>query len=126
MNCKKCNGSLEPIVRSGNYLFHFCRPCKLPYAEDGSYLLDTGLLASSFNPLITVRGIIGKTHAGAASVTRTALEVLLMQGMWDSYMAGVKDGVLLAYSQDVHEGEPLGEVKQDGPLHGSPGHLKQD
>jgi hypothetical protein len=126
MRCRKCQGDLEPIIRGGKYLFHFCRPCKVPYGEDGSYLMDTGLLASSFNPLASVRGIISKTHAGATPVARTALEVLLMQGMWDTYMAGVKDGVLLAYSQDVGEGEPSEGSDQNGPLRGSPGRSGQD
>jgi hypothetical protein len=42
-------------------------------------------------------------------VMKTALESLLIQGFLDAYSAGLKDGILLAYSQDVADGGPLGD-----------------
>lgn len=117
MRCPKCQGDLEPIVRSGQFVFNFCRACKIPYTEQGRAIFNSGQLVSHFRPLESVRGIIGKTHGSASAVARTALEVMLLQGMWDAYFAGVKDGVLLAYSQDVGEGEPVGD--KDEPLSGA-------
>jgi hypothetical protein len=106
MRCPKCQGELERIVRMQEPQFNFCRECKLPFDDSGRLSVDTRSLNTSFNPLQLARGIIGKTHADASSVARTALEVLLIQGLSESYQSGLKDGVLLAYSQDVGEGEP--------------------
>lgn len=111
MKCRKCKGSLEPTTRAGQFIFNFCRACKLPHNEYGVPIFDSGLIKSFFNAPDLTRSIIGKTHAGMNPVARTAFEVLLMQGMVEAYMAGVKDGVLLAYSQDVGEGEPVGLLR---------------
>ena len=104
--CTQCQGSLEPIIRAGQFCFHFCRACKLRYTKEGALEMDNSQLSSRFNPLATARGIISKTNSGATPVARTALEVLLMSGLWECYLQGLKDGVLLAYSQDVEQGKP--------------------
>jgi hypothetical protein len=120
MRCKKCKGECEPITRGGKFVFEFCRPCKIPYTAQGAAIFNSGSqLASAFNPLAASRGIIEKTQAGASPVARTALEVLMAQSLWDSYYTGLKDGVMLAYSQDVGSSSPV-EVK-DGSLHSSAG-----
>ena len=103
MRCKKCGGQLEPIVRGGQFVFNFCRPCKLRYTKEG-YL---EMAPSEFNILKEARAIVGKTNEDASPVARSALEILLMQGLWESYYRGLKDGVLLAYSQDVGDSEPI-------------------
>ena len=122
VRCRKCQGQLEPIIRGEKFVFNFCRPCKLTYSKEGYLEVSTGQLSSRFNPLSSARDIIGKTNAGATSVTRTALEVFLMNGLWESYFQGLKDGVLLAYSQDVEEGEPLTtEGESNGSVSSTPG-----
>lgn len=105
--CTRCKGHIEPVQRAGQLAFYFCRACKLPYNEQGSVVIDTATLNTSFNPLSIVRGIIGGTHAGASPLARNAMEVLLSQGLVEAYLAGLKDGVLLAYSADVGDGEPV-------------------
>jgi len=125
MRCRKCQGQLEPILRGGKFCFNFCRVCVLTYDERGVPVLNTGQLASGFNPLGVARGIIGKTSAGATPVGRTALEVFLMDGLWECYLQGLKDGVLLAYSQDAQKGEPLTtEGKPNGSVPDAPGNSK--
>lgn len=101
MRCQKCEGDVEPIRRLGQVPFLFCRACKLAYNESGGLCVDTRTLSTSFNPLAIARGIIKETAGDAAAVARTALEVLLIQGLQEAYFSGLKDGVLLAYSQDV-------------------------
>ena len=79
--------------------------------------MDNVQLSSRFSPLSQARAIIQKTHADAAPVAKTAMEVFLMSGLWESYLQGLKDGVLLAYSQDVEQGNPLTmEGKNHGPV----------
>ena len=116
MKCVRCKGSLEPIERVGVFLFNFCRPCKLRHDAQGRAVVELNTLNSSFNPLKIARGMISKTHADAAPVTRSALEVFLIQALTEAFVAGVKDGVLLAYGQDtVGEDEPY----MRGSNHGS-------
>jgi len=107
MKCARCQGELEPIVRMREPMFLFCRPCKLPYHEKGGLAVDTRSLSTSFNPLKIARGVVWKTNPEVSSVARSALEVLLIQGLQEAYFSGLKDGVLLAYSQDVGNSEPL-------------------
>jgi hypothetical protein len=107
MRCHKCKGELEPICRDGEPIIKFCRTCKLPYNLTGGLAIDLSSLNSSYQPVKTARGIIGKAHPGATPVTKSALEVLMIQGFQDIYMAGLKDGILLAYSQDVRPGGPI-------------------
>lgn len=115
--CTRCKGYVEPVHRAGKLAFYFCRACKLPYNEYGSVVVDTATLNTSFNPLGIVRGIIGETHAGASPLARNAMEVLLSQGLVEAYLAGLKDGVLLAYSADVGDGEPVTvEATSNEPL----------
>ena len=106
LSCSRCGGEAEPINRMGLILFYFCRPCKLPHDELGRVTIDTARMSPAFNPLSIVRGVVSKTHQDATPLTRSAMETFLLQGLLDAYMAGVKDGVLLAYSQDVTETEP--------------------
>jgi hypothetical protein len=40
-------------------------------------------------------------------VGRTALEVALVQALQESYFNGLRDGVLLAYSQDYEKSQPV-------------------
>lgn len=110
MKCKKCRGDCEPVIRGGQYVFHFCRVCKIPFDQHGAAVLNSSELSSFFNPLKAARSVIGQTHGHASSVAKTAFEVLLIQSMWEAYFAGIKDGVLLAYSQDVGSGEPVNEA----------------
>lgn len=110
MRCSKCDGELEPIRRMQQPVFLFCRHCKLPYSEDGGLLMDMRQLHSAFNPLVLARGTIGKAAGDASSVAKTAMEVAFIQGLQEAYFAGLKDGVLLSYSQDVAEGAPYESV----------------
>ena len=78
----------------------------MPHDDTGSALLTSAELKSFFNPLAVARDVISKTHPDSSAVARTSFEVLLMQSLWESYFAGLKDGVLLSYSQDFRPGEP--------------------
>jgi hypothetical protein len=125
MRCPKCHGSLEPIIRATKFCFNFCRVCKLAYNEHGALEINTGQLSSGFNPLAASRGIIKKTVDGVSPVARTALEVFLMEGLWECYLQGLKDGVLLAFSQDVERGKPIAaEDMPNGPLSNATRHPK--
>lgn len=127
MRCRTCQGSLEPIQRAGKFCFNFCRLCKIAYNEHGVQQMNNGQLSSRFNPLETARAIIKSTNAGATPIARTALEVFLMDGLWNCYLQGLKDGVLLAYSQDVRPGEPLTtEGEPNGPVSNAPRDTQQD
>lgn len=108
MNCRKCKDECEKVIRGGEFAFHFCRKCKIPYDSTGSAMFNSASqLVSHFNPLAAARRVIGSTHKDASSVARTAFEVLLIQSMQEAYMSGLKDGALLAYSQDVGHSEPV-------------------
>lgn len=106
MICSNCQGGLEPIMRAGQPAFNFCRHCKLPHDEKGRPLFSSKQLKSQFNPLQIARDTIKKSNPDVAPITRVALETALMQALFESYTNGLKDGVLLAYSQDVTDGEP--------------------
>lgn len=105
--CSKCGGQLEPISRHGQMVFYFCRPCALPHDQDSNPIVTASGLKDFFSPADKAREFIGKHRRDAGPVARTALEVALMQQLFDAYMTGLKEGVLLAYSQDVTEGEPM-------------------
>lgn len=90
-------------------VFYHCRTCKLPHDDTGNPLFTTASLADRYNPLQAARDTIKKHHKGAAPVARTALEIALLQTTQEAYFAGIKDGVLLAYSQDFEKGEPMME-----------------
>jgi hypothetical protein len=108
MKCRKCKGDCEPIIKGGQFVFNFCRACKLPYSSDGDVIFENpSQLVSHFNPIAAARKVVSKTHSGSSSVAKTAFEVLLTQSLLESYMNGMKDGVLLAYSQDVGNSEPV-------------------
>lgn len=126
MRCQRCNGQLEPIIRAGQFCFNLCRVCKLRYSKEGYLETTSAELTSGFDPLKRARDIIGKTNAGASPVARTALEVFLMDGLWECYLQGLKDGVLLSYSQDVQPGGPMNGDSADGPLPDASGHPKTD
>ena len=107
MKCSKCSGQLERIQRVGQEVFLFCRPCQLPHDADGNALFTAKSLAGAYNPLQASRDAIRSHQGGVAPVTKTALEVALVQALQEAYFSGIKDGVLLAYSQDFEEGEPM-------------------
>lgn len=107
VTCKKCKKTCEPIIKGGNTIFHFCRACKIPHDSSGSAIITSHELKSFFNPLEAARGIISQTHPNSSSVAKTAFEVMLIQSLWEAYFAGMKDGVLLAYSQDFKPDEPV-------------------
>lgn len=117
--CLRCRGSLEPIHRGGKIQFYFCRVCRIPHDGEGRAAVDLKRLNSSFNPLTLARGTIGKGSSEMSSIARTALEILLIQSLHEAYSAGLKDGVLLAYSQDVGDSAPVGG--QDESLSGPSG-----
>lgn len=100
---------MEKIERAGVEVFYHCRACKLPHDSHGNPLFTGQGLADRYNPLQAARDVIKKHHKGAPPVSRTALEVALLQSVQEAYFAGIKDGVLLAYSQDFEEGEPMME-----------------
>lgn len=102
-NCGQCQSALEKI--QGGLLF--CRACKLLHDPDGVAMFTGPQLASHFNPLASARSTTKSHHKGMASVGKTALEAALIQNLHEAYMAGLKDGILLAYSQDYQEGEPM-------------------
>jgi hypothetical protein len=90
----------------------FCRSCKLPHGADGSPLFEGASIDKNrrFNPLSQARRLTGAHHKDAAAVSRTALEVALIASLQEAYFAGIKEGVLLAYSQDYKEGEPMDKL----------------
>jgi len=104
MICKKCAGDLEPIIRGDKFVFNFCRACKLPHDEHGMAIIKSTELKSHFNPLSEAREIASAFLPSASPEARSAVEVLLVQGLYTAYFDGLKDGVLLAYSQDVGQG----------------------
>lgn len=85
---------------------NFCRHCKLPHDDKGRPLFSSKELKSQFNPLRIARDTIAKSNPDVAPVTRAALEAAFIEGMLQVYTQGLKDGILLAYSQDVNEGAP--------------------
>lgn len=105
--CSQCGGSLENVRRADHHVFYFCRHCKLPHDKEGNGLFTTHSLAERFNVLQSARNVVGAHHPKASPVARTALEMSLIQSMQEAYFAGMKDGVLLAYSQDFQKGEPM-------------------
>lgn len=106
ISCSTCGGYLDKVPRAGKVLL-LCRPCKLPHDEHGNPLFSGHSLSDRFNPLQAARDTLKKSDKTSSGVTRVAMETALMQGMLDAYFAGVKDGVLLAYSQEHEEGEPM-------------------
>ena len=74
-------------------------------------MISSGDLKSDFSPLKKARDTISAAHPTMAPVGRTALEVALVQALLESYFTGLKDGVMVAFSQDSKDGEPY-----DGPL----------
>lgn len=105
--CPKCNGHVEPVKRADQTVFHFCRYCKLPFSDTGRVVIDTKHLNSSFNPTRMARIATNKSVQDISPVAKTALEALIIQSLLEAYSAGLKDGILLAYSQDVEDGKPL-------------------
>lgn len=103
MKCAKCQGSLEPITRGGAFQFNMCRACRIPYNEFGKPVVELGTLNTSFNPLKLARDAV----PGTGGVAKTALEIQFIISLQEAYTAGLKDGVLLAYSQDFKPGEPV-------------------
>lgn len=104
--CSTCGGYLDKVPRAGKVLL-LCRPCKLPHDEHGNPLFSGPSLTDRFNPLQAARDTLRKSDQSSTGVARVAMETALMQGILDAYFAGVKDGVLLAYSQDHEEGDPM-------------------
>jgi hypothetical protein len=107
LKCSKCNSGIEKIYRGGEDLFYFCRPCQLPHDDHGNPLFTSKSLGQAFNPTKHVREALRPYHKDVAPVTKTALEVALLQAVQEAYFAGIKDGVLLAYSQDNQQGVPM-------------------
>lgn len=105
--CPKCSGHVIEIKRADRSVFFFCRACKLPYAENGRVVIDTRNLNSAFNPTRAARVVTGKSVKDLSPVAKTALEALIITSLLDAYSAGMKDGILLAYSQDVADGKPM-------------------
>lgn len=106
--CPKCSGHVDPISRADKKLFYFCRACKLPFNPLGRVIIDTNNLNTAFNPTRIARAVTAKgIGVDMSPVARTALEALLITALLDSYSAGLKDGILLAYSQDVGDSKPL-------------------
>lgn len=107
IKCSKCEGNVEAINRAGQRVFLFCRHCKLPHDEHGNPVYTTKSLAEHFNPLQAARDHISKVAPALKGPAKTALEAATIQRDLDIYFAGMKDGILLAYSQDFQEGEPM-------------------
>lgn len=105
--CPKCSGGLDPIKRGEHEFFLFCRACKLPFNNLGRTIIDTKFLNTAFNPTRIARSVSGKSFSDMAPVAKTALEGLLIEALMSAYSAGLKDGILLAYSQDVHDSKPV-------------------
>lgn len=112
MRCRQCNGSLEPIKKMGKIVMMLCRLCKLPHEISGRPMAHAPLKPSS-NPLQAARATIRTAHPTMSSAGKTALEVALVQQLQESYFAGLRDGVILAYSQDYKDGEPLQDSADD-------------
>lgn len=117
MRCRRCQGQTEPIRRFGKDVIWFCRPCKLSHDQSGRLLITSPELRSSFNPLQKARATIKAAHPTMAAVGKTALEAALIQVLQESYLDGLKDGILLAYSQDYEEGQPYDEPVQSPANH---------
>jgi hypothetical protein len=101
MKCRNCQGALEPLRRTGDLAFYFCRACKLPHDESARPLFDSRELRPQVNLLQKARDVVEATNPNAAPVAKTALEVMLLAAFQEVHFAGIKEGVLLAYSRDV-------------------------
>ena len=95
------------------HVAHFCPKCKLMHDTSGRPMIMSTDLRSEFNPLKMARDTISGAHPQAAPVVRTALEVALIQGFQECYFAGLKDGAMLAYSQENPPHGQLSEPLQD-------------
>lgn len=77
-------------------------------------------LSSEFNPLQLARDTIKKIHPTMVPVGKTALEIALVQALQETYFNGLRDGALLAYSQDYQESAPYEDPSQ--PIQSPAGH----
>lgn len=108
--CPKCSGHVDPITRADKTFFYYCRACKLPFSPQGRVVIDTRTLNSSFNPVRVARAVTGKgLPSDMSPLAKTALEGLLISALLEAYSGGLKDGILLSYSQDVADGKPTDE-----------------
>ena len=106
-NCSRCQGSVQPIERAGQVMFYLCRTCKIPYDESGGVVINLNSLNSSFNPLEQARKTLKGLGGPKSPVARTAVESFMITALLEAYQSGLKDGVLLAYSQDVEKQGPV-------------------
>jgi hypothetical protein len=113
--CKRCQGSLQPIQKQGQEVFWLCRPCKMPHDKSGRPMISSPKLQSDFNPLQKARDTIKAVHPTMAPVGRTALEVAFITALQECYFNGLRDGVLLAYSQDHEASSPYDGHVQSPP-----------
>lgn len=75
----------------------WCNPCTAAHDMNGAMLATPGdQLKSSFDALKVTRQHI-HPPAGVKGLMQNTLEAAYMEGLLQSYMAGVKDGLLLAY-----------------------------
>lgn len=108
MKCNHCSGPLEKVTKGGESLFHYCRGCKLPHDKSGNPLLKSGQpMNASYNPLRGAFEAVKSDGRDLSPVAKAAASVAFMPALQDAYLQGVKDGILLAFSQDVKEGEPV-------------------
>jgi hypothetical protein len=97
--CKQCQGPLVQL-KPGPVAMLWCQPCTVAHDMNGMLLLmDTEKLKTSFDPLKATRAHI-KTPPGVKGLMQNTLEAAYMEGLLQSYMAGVKDGLLLAYQTE--------------------------
>ena len=92
----------------GKVQFLFCRACKLTHSEEGTLLIESAALNTAYNPIKIAREAISKSFPQHEGVAAVATEALLITSLQEAYLAGLKDGILLAYSKDVGDGEPRG------------------
>lgn len=109
IKCSNCGGHAEKIERAGEAVFWFCRPCKLPHDQHSNPLFVNGLPADKYSAVSHAQKIAEAHTKGMSPVGKVSVTMSLIQPLQEAYFAGMKDGVLLAYSQDIKEGEPMME-----------------
>lgn len=100
--CRKCQGNLEQVGPPGMKVW-FCRPCRIAHDGSGTPLIENPqLLKTSFDALKIARQSV-TVPGDAPAAMRLALEAKLIQGLQEAYLAGLKDGILLALHLDYED-----------------------
>lgn len=98
--CKKCQQSLV-YLKPGPVEILWCEGCKLVHDMTGTLVVQNfDKVETSFDPLK-----IAKQHVrippGTPPLLRSTMEAAIIEGLLQSYMSGLKDGILLSHKNQL-------------------------